>query len=572
VRIVTSGVCVSVETKGHSVLDAIEKAVRNALEKGDATDKNYRRRVYVSARHALEKSMKGKKLTQDAVDDRFSKLTEIAAMIESEFTEAEGEVQYPSPGRRAYEAAPPLLDEVRSSENQTPVGAEREFDETFAHSSAEEAFMGGPPDDNAEEDVPVSFEDETSDEVVEEAAKPAKSSKAKKKPRAAKKAIKRTTVSETPSEPVAAVDSEPSPDLFEGERPDWDEVSIGTKNNEQSELNQRYEALLNLQDEDPKPVGEELREDVAADDEYASGDLARLDGADDEIVETAVEAGTGTTSEVTEKTLEISKLEPSVAADEVVTEQHIEVHQAEPVAADTAVETPYVRPVPKGRYDRGLGFSLMLITCLAVLVMGVWFAVSNGALRLRGTAEVADTTVTVAPQDLPEAEKPAVTAGDQTAAQVPAAAPADNWLMIFRPENPGELVVDPTISANVKGSGPLAHLRVEPAKSSTGDAAVVFSIGQGVLEQIAGKRAVFDIVAAADDGNPTQISVFCDFAGLGDCGRKRFQIDAATSDNLFQIEFPAGQPTGSGQIVLNPDVEGKGRALEIYAIKVRVAN
>jgi hypothetical protein len=54
-------------------LDAIEKAVRNALEKGEAEDNNYRRRVYVSARSALEKSMAGRKLTQDMVDQRFSR-------------------------------------------------------------------------------------------------------------------------------------------------------------------------------------------------------------------------------------------------------------------------------------------------------------------------------------------------------------------------------------------------------------------------------------------------------------------------------------------------------------------
>jgi hypothetical protein len=553
-------------------LDAIEKAVRNALEKGDATDKSYRRRVYVSARHALEKSMKGKKLTQEAVDDRFSKLTEIAAMIESEFTEGEGEVQYPTPGRRAYEAAPPLLEEENSLKNQEHVGAEREFDETFAHSSAEEAFLGGPPEESAEEDVPVSFEEDTAEEVVAESAKPAKASKAKKRPRAAKKSSKQAAVSEPPTITATAVEGEPGPDLFEGGRPDWDEVSLDAKSGEESELNKRYEALLNGNDEELKPVDEELREDIAADDEFASGDLARLDGPDSETVEGTPQPSAGSAGQDIEKTIEISESGPESIADEVVTEKHIEVHEAEPVLADTAPETPHIATVPKGRYDRGLGFSLMLITCLAALVMGLWFAVSNGALRLRGAEEVTDTTVTVDPQDLPEAEKPVVAAGDQTAAQVPATAPSDNWLMIFRPENPGELVVDPTISANVKGSGPLAHLRVEPAKSSTGDAAVVFSIGQGVLEQIAGKRAVFDIVAAADDGNPTQISVFCDFAGLGDCGRKRFQIDAATSDNLFQIEFPAGKPTGSGQIVLNPDVEGKGRALEIYAIKVRVAN
>ena len=77
---------------------------------------------------------------------------------------------------------------------------------------------------------------------------------------------------------------------------------------------------------------------------------------------------------------------------------------------------------------------------------------------------------------------------------------------------------------------------------------MVFSIGEGILQQLAGKKAVFDIVAAADKGSPTQISVLCGFAGLGDCGRKRYQIDDATSDNLFQIEFPAGAPQGAGGV------------------------
>jgi hypothetical protein len=557
-------------------LDAIEKAVRNALEKGDASDKNYRRRVYVSARHALEKSMAGKKLTQEAVDDRFSKLTEIAAMIETEFTEAEGAVQYPAPGRRSYEAPPPLLDDGNSADAAETGGHDREFDETFTHSSAEEAFLGGPSDFTSEdEDVPVSFEDEAvSEDAGLTRAAPEKPSKPKKKPRTTKKSTRKAVVSEVIAEAPAAVEAAENADLFEEEQPHWDEVSIKSETTEESELNRRYEALLNDTSEEPKPADEEMREDAAQDDEYASGDLARLDGAETDASgsDTDTSAAADSSREITEVIETTPDAAPvSATADEVVTDQHIEVREA-PAASGPSAASVSVPPAPKGRYDRGLGFMLILTTCLAVLVMGLWFAISNGALKLRGAADVPDTTVTIDPQDMPEAEKPAAAANQPAAPQAQSAAGADNWLMIFRPDNPGELVVDPTIIANLKGSGPLAHLRVEPAKSSTGEAAVVFSIGSGILEQVAGKRVVFDIVAAADDGNPTQISVFCDFAGLGDCGRKRFQIDGTTSDNLFQIEFPAGNPTGNGQIVLNPDVEGKGRPLEIYAIKVRVAN
>ena len=94
-------------------MDAIEKAVRNALEKGDAEDKNFRRRVYVSARHALEKSMAGKKLSQKLADEKFSRLSEVAASIESEFSRSRRKPEeYLPQGRRSYEAAAPLVDEV----------------------------------------------------------------------------------------------------------------------------------------------------------------------------------------------------------------------------------------------------------------------------------------------------------------------------------------------------------------------------------------------------------------------------------------------------------------------------
>jgi hypothetical protein len=532
-------------------LDAIEKAVRNALEKGDAEDKNFRRRVYVSARHALEKSMKGKRLTQALADEKFSRLSEVAASIETEFSAAEDPEDYVPQGRRSYEAAAPEVDEIAPDD-----AAEAEEAVIAGEELALDAAPEAEPVQAAIEEAVTSFEPEPQaaelEAIVAELA-PQPPEKPSKKPHSRKKSTKKSALEEIP--PVIET-SDPGPDLFEESEPDWKEVSLPGRYDTVPEPDAQQAPAASPEPETPEPElepGLDLPLDEPQDDsEQDLDDLRALDEVRYEEANPFGDTETGPKSEAPSASLPVV---------ETVDEQLYEVRPAAVSEAEQS-EAPQ-RAQPAAEPKRGWAFLFILITLLAFFVMALWIAFTTGALKIRGAAdEAADTSVTVAPVDEP---KPA--------AQKPAAPPvSDDWLMIFRPDNPGDLVVDPTIKADITGQGPLSRLRIEPAPSTTGDAAVVFSIGEGVLQQLAGKKAVFDIVAAADKGSPTQISVLCDFAGLGDCGRKRYQIDDATSDNLFQIEFPAGAPQGAGEIILNPDVDGKGRALIIYAIKVRVAN
>jgi hypothetical protein len=543
-------------------LDAIEKAVRNALEKGDAEDKNFRRRVYVSARHALEKSMAGKRLTQALADEKFSRLSEVAASIESEFSVAEEAEDFVPLGRRSYEAVAPQVDGIAldvddKAEEAVIAEAAPDF-ESLAETEAE-------PGPAMIEDAVTSLEPDPEPQaaaleaiVTELAPQSAeKLEKSAKKPHSRKKSSKKSTVEEIP--PIVEV-SDPGSDLFEKSEPDWKEVSLQGKYDTDPEPQPEAAPAAEQEAEEPRaheaetdPGPDMPAPDMPAlephdDSEQDQEDLRALDDVRFEDVNPFDE------NELSAKTAEAGTPEP---AEEI----KYEVRPAAAAEAETLASPDMARQRPELR--RGWAFLFILITLLAFFVMALWIAFTTGALKIRGASkEPVDTSITVAPADQPA---PVV----DKAAPAPA---ADDWLMIFRPDNPGDMVVDPTIKADITGQGPLAKLRIEPAQSTTGDAAVVFSIGEGILQQLAGKKAVFDIVAAADKGSPTQISVLCDFAGLGDCGRKRYQIDDATSDNLFQIEFPSGAPQGAGEIILNPDVDGKGRSLEIYAIKVRVAN
>ena len=91
-----------------------------------------------------------------------------------------------------------------------------------------------------------------------------------------------------------------------------------------------------------------------------------------------------------------------------------------------------------------------------------------------------------------------------------------------------------------------------------------------MLEQVAGKHAVFDIVARAEEGKSTQISVDCNFGELGDCGRKRYEVGYEKGEFLFDIVLPDKAPGAEGTIAINTDIDNAGKAVDIYEIKVSV--
>ena len=114
-------------------------------------------------------------------------------------------------------------------------------------------------------------------------------------------------------------------------------------------------------------------------------------------------------------------------------------------------------------------------------------------------------------------------------------------------------------------SGDFLRIRSGPSGS-----AIVFDVPQGVLEQIAGKHAVFDIVARAEEGKSTQISIDCNFGELGDCGRKRYEVGYEKGDFLFEIELPKKAPGAEGTIAITSDIDNAGKAIDVYEIKVSV--
>lgn len=242
--------------------------------------------------------------------------------------------------------------------------------------------------------------------------------------------------------------------------------------------------------------------------------------------------------------------------------QDLDDYPVSPAQADPAIQLDR-QAAQEARRPRRRAYARFFVwaTILAFLGIGAWWVATSGILM---SALERDTSVPNPPAKLGEDEfEP-----KKGEAGAPAAAADVDWIDIFMPDNPAGASAPSGASAEVTGESDNKALRIS---SGTDSAAILFDVGEGVLEQMAGKKAVFDIVARSVDGKPVQIAVTCNFGELGDCGRRRYDITRDKADYLFEVQLPSVKPGAAGSIAIIADVEGVGRQVDIHAVRVSAA-
>lgn len=231
--------------------------------------------------------------------------------------------------------------------------------------------------------------------------------------------------------------------------------------------------------------------------------------------------------------------------------------QEEGLEAPPAGERGRVERRPRRRrpFARLLTVSLLLV----FVGIGAWWLYSSQALV---PLSERDGAVPNPPVRLNEDEfSPAGTDGGRLG-EVPQ---GGSWITVFTPDDPTTVSAPSGTTVDIAGEGREKALRITP---SAPDSAAVFDLGEGVLAQLAGRRVTFDVNAAAPEGESTQMSIRCNLAELGDCGRKRFDVEASRQDFLFEIELPDRQPGSFGSISLTPDISQGRVPVDIYGIRV----
>jgi hypothetical protein len=217
-----------------------------------------------------------------------------------------------------------------------------------------------------------------------------------------------------------------------------------------------------------------------------------------------------------------------------------------------------------GRKSRSLASSaLFAVVILLAIVGGLWWAGNAGLELLSGNPMAGgdNPPKTVEQENFNSSQG----AGLRTPGS---SANGEVWITIFSPADPTTVSAPATGKAEVKEEEGGKYLRIQAGSPRS---EFVFDVGQGVIEQIAGKHAVFDIVAHSEEGKETEMSVNCDLGALGDCGRKRYQVGHERNDFLFELDLPGKKPSGAGRIIIDPDLNGEGNPLDIVEIRVSVS-
>jgi len=205
----------------------------------------------------------------------------------------------------------------------------------------------------------------------------------------------------------------------------------------------------------------------------------------------------------------------------------------------------------------------VVATLLAAIGIGGYFAIQTGVFK---TAAQLNTGP-------PE---PTPTLDSEDSSPPPAGSPqkpgeadqSKNWINVFSPSDPTHVSTPSDASAGVMKDDTGQFLRI---RSGASGSAIAFDVGQGVLERLSGKHAMFDIVARSEEGKETQISVDCNFGNLGDCGRKRYAVGHERNEYLFDVQFADKHPGAAGTIAVNSDFDKQGKSVDIYEIRVSIA-
>lgn len=251
--------------------------------------------------------------------------------------------------------------------------------------------------------------------------------------------------------------------------------------------------------------------------------------------------------------------EPTIDPNERYRDQQASDDFDDEIEPQTYADRPVGRP--RGRTWARV---FVAVTVLSLIAIGAWWAIGGGLFR---SAAERDRAVPNPPQTVEEedyqppvaGEPPRITGGGDSLA---------GWIAVFDPADPTTVTAPGDSRAEVMDEDGRPFIRIGAGASN---APILFDVGQGVLEQLAGRRAVFNIVARAEEGEGTQFSVDCNLGELGDCGRKRYAAGTAQDEFLFEITLPNTNPGAGGTIAINPDVENGGKALDIFAIRVSAA-
>ncbi|WP_454848069.1 regulator [Rhizobium binxianense] len=219
-------------------------------------------------------------------------------------------------------------------------------------------------------------------------------------------------------------------------------------------------------------------------------------------------------------------------------------------------------------------FSRLLVWCvlLAFVGMGAWWAYTSGLLLTAAQRDtsVANPPASTAPEDFDgqNGGQDAASHTDEPVTIDPQNGFSADWIEIFKPSDAGNVETGPRARTEsiTENDGPAVRLISE---SADGDGNISISVPASVLQQLAGRSSTIALTLQSTSDEPTQITVECSFQSLGNCARHRFNVTREKSDALLQVSFDRSlAPSSAGRLMINSDVDGKARGINLFAVRI----
>lgn len=246
-----------------------------------------------------------------------------------------------------------------------------------------------------------------------------------------------------------------------------------------------------------------------------------------------------------------------------------DIYPAEPAPQRaTATETGSLAFKPeravRPRKRRGF-FSRLLITSvtLAFIGMGGWWVYSSGLLLSEAER---DTSV---PNPPAQVESEDFAGNAPTPAFDPARGFSDDWVEIYNADKRGQGMKAGPMAGVEQIATPAGVASRITSKAPSEQGNVSIEVPVNVLQEMAGKSSTIAVTLQSSTDRQTQVAISCDFSSLGDCSRHRFTATPEKSDLLFRTTFERSLvPNAPGHLLINSDIDGNGRPVNIYSVRI----
>ncbi|WP_416408076.1 hypothetical protein [Agrobacterium rosae] len=204
-------------------------------------------------------------------------------------------------------------------------------------------------------------------------------------------------------------------------------------------------------------------------------------------------------------------------------------------------------------------------TLLAFLGFGAWWVYSSGLLLSPAERDtgVPNPPPEVQSEDFTGAEakpEPSLEAGRGF---------SDAWNEIFNADRGNSGLQTGSLAAVEGISTPAGKAVRLTSRVAEADGNVSIAVPTEVLREMAGKSSTIAITLQSSSDRQTQLSISCDFGSLGDCARHRFTATPERADMLINVSFDRTlAPNSPGRIIINSDIDGNGRPVNLYSVRI----